>query len=408
MTFTNTQKLPTSQLLLLGLINIFNYLDRYVINAVLPLIAIEFALSHTQQGQLASAFVIGYTLFSPIFGVLGDRFSRPLLMLIGIMLWSLATILSGIASSMMFLFGARILVGVGEASFGVIAPGYIKDFESDAVKLNKKLALFYIAIPVGSALGYVLGGLIAEHYSWRAAFYLAALPPALLSLFLLRYPELKNRAIPDKFSLSQIKQIFSVKILKFAQLGYIFNTLALTSIAAFIPSYGVSLGFSLDKINSLFGMILVATGIGGTILGAKFSSIMADKSAHAVNGLLKFCGIGSLLAAPLLATSFLVSDKYLFLCLAGLAELLIFASLAPINTVLVLSAPKKLVTLTQGITILMINLFGAFVGPQLVGAIADRINLSSGLQITTIAMIVCSIFWMYGSSLSPSDTTNET
>jgi MFS family permease len=102
MTSTDSQNLTTSKLLLLGAINIFNYLDRYVINAVLPLIAIDFALSHTQQGQLASAFVIGYTIFSPIFGLFGDRYSRPILMLIGIMLWSLATVLSGLASGMAF------------------------------------------------------------------------------------------------------------------------------------------------------------------------------------------------------------------------------------------------------------------------------------------------------------------
>jgi sugar phosphate permease len=135
---------------------------------------------------------------------------------------------------------------------------------------------------------------------------------------------------------------------------------------------------------------------------------MANKSSHPVNGLLKFCGIGSLIAAPVLAISFLVADKYIFLFLAAVAELLIFASLAPINTVLVLSAPKKLVTMTQGITILLINVFGAFVGPQLVGGIADNINLATGLQVTTIAMILCSVFWLYGSNLSPLDTANET
>lgn len=392
------------KLILLTLINIFNYLDRYVVNAVLPLIAVQFALNHQQEGQVASAFVIGYTLFSPIFGVLGDRYRRPILMFIGVAIWSLATIFSGLASSFLYLIGARILVGVGEASFGVIAPGYIKDFEKDPIALNKKLALFYVAIPLGAALGYVLGGQVAAAYSWHAAFFIAAVPTILLALGLLAFPEIRRTKVHSS-PVREVFALFKKPVLRLAQLGYVLNTFALTSLAAFIATYGVSIGFELSEINSSFGVILVVAGILGTAIGAKLSSLRAERAVTPVTGLLQFTSFGSLLGVPLLVTAFLVKDHTAFLLCTGLAELLIFASLAPINTVLVLSAPPALVTLTQGLTILLINIFGALAGPLLVGLAADKTSLALGLQLSSVAMFGCGLVWWYASTVAAKQAT---
>ncbi len=388
--------LSRGKLALLTILNIFNYLDRYVVHAMLPVIALQFALGHEQEGQVASAFVIGYTLFAPIFGVLGDRYRRPTLMFIGVLVWSLATILSGLAGSFLLLVGARILVGIGEASFGVMAPGYIKDFEKDPIALNKKLAIFYVAIPVGAALGYVLGGYIASTYSWHAAFFVAAIPTVLLMFGLLAFPEIQRTKVHTS-PVREVIALLRIPVLRLAQIGYILNTFALTSIATFVAAYGVSLGFELSEINSSFGIILVVAGILGTAIGAKLSSLLAARARTPITGLLQFTSLGSLLGVPLLIAAFLVEDRTTFLLCTGLAEVLIFASLAPINTVLVLSAPPALVTLTQGLTILLINIFGALAGPLLVGMVADRTSLAFGLQLSSVAMFGCGLVWWYAS-----------
>jgi MFS family permease len=393
MTISTTNQLSIGQITIFTLINIFNYLDRYLVNAVLPLIAIEFSLNHSQQGQVASAFVIGYTLFSPLFGILGDRIKRPPLLFIGVVIWSIATIFSGLAASLIFLFLARILVGIGEASFGVIAPGYIKDFTKDPILLNKRLAIFYIAIPVGSAIGYVLGGQIAAAYDWRAAFYIAAIPTIFLSILLLKFPENTKRNTTHKNPISEVKDILKIPIIRYTQIGYIFNTFCLTSIAAFISSFGTSIGFSLENITTIFGIILVLTGIVGTLVGSYISSRMAKKNVNPVQGLLNFITFGSLVAVPFVCIAFTSSNHYIFLVCTAIAELCIFASLAPINTVLVLSAPSNLVTLTQGLTVLLINIFGALFGPLLVGYCADLWGLSYSLQLTTLSLFCCVIAW---------------
>ncbi len=391
-----SQSLPLSRVLLLTAINICNYLDRYLINAILPILLVEFSLNDFQGGQLVSAFVIGYVIFSPIFGYLGDRLSRPLLMMIGILCWGAATLGSSVAVGLASLVIARICVGVGEASYGTIAPGYMKDHEPDPIRLNKMLSIFFAAIPVGSALGFVAGGLIAQHFSWHMVFVLGAIPALLLAPFVMRLPEIERKRPPSSNIIAGVREILGVRILWFAIGGYILNTFALTGIAAFVAKLGVQLGFGLAEINNYFGIILVCAGFVGTLVGGRCASWFASRHRVPSLGMLQFVALVSLIAVPVLALTFVVQDRALFLVLCGITELLIFAGIAPINSIIVLESPPSLVTLTQGMTILMINLFGALVGPQVVGFISDATDLATGMQITSVAMFLCASIWWAG------------
>ncbi|VTS08442.1 spinster family MFS transporter [Tuwongella immobilis] len=172
-------------LMLLLAINLMNYIDRYIISATLPMIERDEAISpadnpitKTQLGLLAPAFVWTYMIFSLLFGVLGDRMSRWTLVGIGVILWSFASGGSGLATSFLVLLGTRCLVGIGEAAYGPTAPTLLSDL-FPVERRGFVMALFYMAIPVGSALGFIIGGLIGEKYGWRWAFYLA-MPPGLI------------------------------------------------------------------------------------------------------------------------------------------------------------------------------------------------------------------------------------
>lgn len=396
-----TYTLTRSSLILLTAINIFNYLDRYLLNAILPIIISEFSLSDFQGGQLISAFVLGYVLFSPIFGYLGDKYPRPLLMFVGILTWAIATLSSAFAFGFFTFAVARIFVGIGEASYATIAPGYIKDLVQDPLKLNKTLSIFFAAIPVGSALGFVLGGIVSKYSSWHYAFIYGAIPVIFMSIFLLQFPEFKRNMGANESIIKNIKDIFQIKILRFTISGYILNTFALTGVAAFISKYGMTLGFSLSEINNYFGIILCVTGFTGTLAGGKISNYFAAKHSNPSLGMLSFVSLSSALAVPFLAATFLVHDKFTFLSFCAISEFLIFAAIAPVNTIIVLQSPKSLVTRTQGITILMINIFGTFLAPQVVGKLSDVQSLSIGLQITTIAMFFSSFTWAMGSLYLP-------
>lgn len=156
-------------------VNFLNYIDRYIIAAVAPLIQADFHLNDNQIGWAMSIFMAAYVVISPFSGVLGDRWPRRYLVGLGVVLWSLATAASGMATGFVSLLVARSFIGVGEAGFGVVAPTIISDLFTREAR-GRMLAFFYVAIPVGSALGYLLGGFVGTHFGWRAAFLVAGIP----------------------------------------------------------------------------------------------------------------------------------------------------------------------------------------------------------------------------------------
>src|SRR6478735_1704217 len=183
-----------SALALLLAINLFNYIDRYILAAVEPLIAEHFFAATDENamaktGALATAFLVSYMLLAPVFGWLADRYSRWKIIGAGVAVWSLASGWSGMATAFSTLLLTRVIVGIGEAAYGPAAPTIISDFYS-LEKRGRMLSFFYVAIPVGSALGYALGGGVAQHFGWRWPFYIVVIPGLLLSLvcFLMRDP----------------------------------------------------------------------------------------------------------------------------------------------------------------------------------------------------------------------------
>ena len=172
-------------LAVLAFINLFSYLDRYVISGALEGLKGDLKLSDTQLGSLMFGFLLVYSLLAPIFGALGDRRSRPRLIALGVACWSFATAMSGLAINFLSLFAARAAVGVGEASYVTIAPSLLSDY-FPVRQRGRVMAIFFCAIPVGTALGYVVGGFVSTHFGWRAAFWVAGVPGlALAALCLL-------------------------------------------------------------------------------------------------------------------------------------------------------------------------------------------------------------------------------
>src|SRR5438046_4736303 len=177
----------TALFLLLG-INLFNYIDRYVLSAVEPEIRAHFFApsdpnAHALAGLLGTAFLVSYMVAASIFGWLADRTSRWIIIGVSVLLWSDATAASGIAGTFAVLFAMRLLVGVGEGGYGPAAPTIISDLFPLEVR-GRVLSYFYVAIPVGSALGYAIGGFATSHWGWQTAFFAVAPPGVLLGLAL--------------------------------------------------------------------------------------------------------------------------------------------------------------------------------------------------------------------------------
>src|SRR5215510_6881708 len=147
------------------LLNLLNYVDRFILAAVLPRMQTELGLTNTQAGLLATAFLIAYFITSPIFGMLGDRRSRTRLMALGVSAWSLATAATGMMRSFGELSIARSFVGIGEAAYATISPALLSDY-FPITQRGRAFSVFYVAIPAGAAVGYLLGGVLEPALGW--------------------------------------------------------------------------------------------------------------------------------------------------------------------------------------------------------------------------------------------------
>ena len=226
----SAHRLPGARaaLALLLAINLFNYIDRYVLASVLPKIGEQFHRGKGEIGLLMSMFLITYTLTAPVFGWLGDRWSRWKLIAIGVIIWSLAsggTGLAGLAMSFGLMLATRAVIGVGEAAYGPAAPSLISDL-FPVERRGGVMAWFYMAIPVGSALGFVLGGHMAEAVNWRWAFYVVVPPGILLGVLCLLMRE-PPRGAADAVTAHTPKFRDMARLAHIP--SYVVNTLAMTA-----------------------------------------------------------------------------------------------------------------------------------------------------------------------------------
>jgi MFS family permease len=390
---------PVGILALLTGLNLLNYLDRFVLAAVLEPVKGELTLSDTMAGALATVFLIGYFVTSPIFARLAETVSRRTLIAIGIVIWSLATIGSGLVHDEWSLIGMRILVGVGEASYAVLAPTIIDDL-APPEKKGRWLAIFYVATPVGSALGYMFGGAIGEHYGWRAAFHLAGGPGILLAIICLFMVEPPYKLAEKKESIAEtVSALAKFPRYVTSVLGYCAYNFAVGGFAFWAPSFLIrTYKMSLNDANYWFGAVTVAGGIVGTVLGGR----MADRGTARLGGgdestvrsALRVCAIGSLFGAPLAVAAFLAPSWTAFFGVVFFCEVGMFLNSAPINAAIMRSVPEHRRASAMAMSIAAIHLFGDLWSPTLIGVAADRINLRWAVMLVPIAILASGLLWL--------------
>ena len=391
---------PAWVLFILTGLNLFNYLDRYVLSAVLTPIQKELGLSDSQAGGLGTIFMIGYFVTSPVFGWLGDRCSRKWLIAAGIFVWSVGTILTGFATTFAMMIAFRLLVGLGEASYATISPSLISDSYGPA-KRNNALTIFYVAIPVGAALGMTIGGLIAAKWGWRHAFIWAGAPGLLLALVLLPFAELKRGQAEGKTaeaakkpSVRDIVNLFRIPEYVLVVLGYSAYTFALGAFGIWGPTFLQRVhGVTVDKAGEFFGAVLAVAGLGGTMIGG-FAATAWQKRNRA--GYAWTLGLSVLAAVPLAFGAFLAGSTFWSMSFLAAAMFFLFLSTGPVNTLILETAPVNLRASAMAISIFMIHLFGDICSPVIVGWLSESFggNLQKAVLILPVALIVASALWL--------------
>jgi MFS family permease len=470
---------------LLFVINLFNYIDRQVLSAVLPKLQLDATLFDPTDpnlqfklGLLTSAFLVSYTLLSPVFGWFGNRGRRWWVVGFGVIVWSLASAGSGLATGFVVLLFTRCLVGIGEAAYGPVAPSMLSDM-FPVSKRGKVMALFYLAIPVGSALGFVLGGQIEAHFGWRTAFLatVGGLGLGVLCFFMPEPPQPAAAAGPKPSYGGVLRELRTIRSFVLCCLGMTCTTFVLGGVAAWAPTYifqrearfavsdatfealekekttddrplvpadvvaklqplkgtGVDsfAGFksrlrdalgddhlkqygervftaattgdsmSLGKINLIFGVIVVVSGLGATMLGGWVGDKLRNRGVR--GAYFHTIGWSTLLAFPFFVAMLLVPFPYAW-GLFFVAVFFLFFNTGPANTILANVTRSEIRATAFAVNILVIHMLGDVISPPIIGLVADFASLQAAFLGVSAFILLGGTLWVLGASSLDADT----
>jgi MFS family permease len=395
-------------------INLLNYLDRYVVAPIAPDLKAAMGLTDAQLGWLVPAFMLVYMIAAPAFGAWGDRGSRTRPIAIGVFIWSLATMASGLARNYPQLLAGRALVGIGEAAYVAIAPALLADcFRAES--RGRVYSVLNMAIPVGSALGYILGGLVSHHFGWRAAFFVAGAPGLLLAAAVLWLPDpprgiqdapapaardtapaMRGAAAPGPLAvyLNLLRRAPYMLLV----LGYAAYTFALGGLAFWMPTF-LERVHGIPKVQATtgFGAIVVVTGFVGTFVGGWLGDYCLKYSRQAY---LWFSGATTLLAVPFVVVALTASAPSAYYPGIVCAQLLLFMSTGPINAAIVNMVSPFERASAVALSMFAIHLLGDVPSPPLIGSISDASSLGQAVLIVPVAVAIGGLVWLGAARVS--------
>lgn len=372
---------------ILFLLNLFNYIDRQVLYSVFPLLQTDLGLNDWQLGTLASVFMLVYMCYAPLVGYFADRSPRQKWIGASALIWSAATLGCAAAKNYFSLLFTRGIIGVGEAGFTTIAQPFLAEHYPKERRATI-LAIFGLALPAGSALGYLLGGFIGLHWGWRAAFLLAGVPGLILSC--LAFTQLK-----DKRHLQQAPsqnpcardywELLRNKPFLFICLAHAMITFITGGLSAWMPTYlHRYLEMDVARAGAVFGILVVFCGAAGTYIGGKLADKMLSLTPKAYFWIMGFslifllplawCGIHAQYVLPAL------------ICF-GTAIIFLFLPTGPIAAALVSSTRTKVRSMAFAVNIFIIHALGDALSPMLVGRASDCWSLKTAVLLCCLAAV---------------------
>jgi MFS family permease len=389
-------------------INILNYADRSVLSAVLPKIQSDLHLDNTQLGLLASSFLLIYAITTLPIGVWADRGVRKNIVALCVGIWSVATTLAGLTRNFLQLFIARSILGVGEAGYAPASLSLIGDYFPRAQR-GRVLAVWSVGNLIGTAIGLILGGLVAQLFGWRWAFYIVGIPGLIAAFLIWRAMEpvrgafdheedeeddggaAGHGAIGKNFWVA-VRRIYKIPTYWILLGAFIFSFFTIGSAQAWIPTYFVrAFSLSVGQAGAVSGGVLAGGSLVGTIAGGWLADLLQKRL---LQGRLLVATFAFLVGAPLALIALSLHTLGPFIGVFILTIICLSFCLGPLNAVVQDIIAPEIRSTAIGLVLLLAHLFGDAASPSIIGVIADHTSLGTALIVTAppclfIAGLIC-------------------
>jgi MFS family permease len=393
---------------LLFLLYMFDYVDRMVITSLFPFLKADWNLTDTQCGILVSAVYWSIVLFTFPVSILVDRWSRRKTIGMMAMVWSIATGLGALSRTFRQLFSARTVIGVGEAGYAPGGSAMISALYPQG-KRSWMMGLWNASIPLGSAIGVALGGIIAARWGWRQALGIVAVPGMIIAILFFFVKDYKTIGLTKEDPLAEktperkkvrmsIQDMFREFLQKpsliftyFGMAGVVFTT---TSLLTWLPTY----------FHRVQGVPEAQAGLKSSavmlfaIIGAPMGGYIADRwRKKRINARLLLPTLTTLLSAIIMFLAFSIFGgqiQYLLLLSVGISITAFVSAAAAVTQDVV---HPGLRAISYAIAVVVQNLLGASMGPIAMGAISDATNIQTAFSLLPIALIIASGLFFAGS-----------
>jgi MFS family permease len=386
--------------------NAVNWADRQVVPILFPAIRSEIELNDTELGIIGGlAFSLIYAVASFGFGYAADRTIRRNVVVFGLVVWSVATAASGLATGFWSLFAARFYTGAGEASLYPATMSLIAE-RFPVTGRGRAMGIFGAAAAVGGGIGVGLGGRLAEAVGWRNVFFIYGSMGLLLVPLLLSVPEARREAHDDRRAEPPrlvLGELFRDRRLLMVWMSGLVMMAAAFGYVAWLPSYLVrARDFAVSEAGDLVGIAAMVGGVAGSMLGG----ILADRfRRRRLAGELTLSALAAALSMPLVALVLASTSTPLLIVAGVLGPVAIYAFFPPLQTVLTEIVPQRRLGLAYAINILFVAGIGQGVGPVVVGRISDATgSLAAGLAVTVAGMGLASVLALAAGRVVRRDT----
>ena len=397
---TQTKLYPRTALALLTALNLLNYVDRSVLFAVQDLVKAEFHQSDVAFGMLTSVFFIFYMCAAPFMGPLAEKFSRKYVIIAGALIWSGATLLTAFTHDFTGLVIRHTLVGIGEASFVILSPTFVADMFPESQR-GRVMGVFYLAIPVGTALGYVLGGFMGPAYGWRVPFYVGAAPGALLAFLLFFIPEPPYGQfdhVEKSPNRDTVRGLIKNPAFLTATFGMAMMTFALGGLQVWMPTFLHRVhGYTLEKANLLFGVSIAVNGLVASLAGGWLSDALLRKT-RAAHYLVSAVSLALGIPAMWIAIH---ADGTRMVVAIFVAEFLLLLNTGPLNAAVINSVGAHIRAAALAVNIFIFHLLGDVPSASLIGYVSDRYSLRLAFVAPVVATALSSAILFYGMRFAP-------